>query len=435
MHVVIMIGSMGAAGAWRRPGNWINQFSFDRYAQLGRWAESAKVDALFVADTVELAPSQVRSGGPVGKPEPLTLLSAVAAVTQHVGLIGTASTTFSEPYNVARQFASLDHLSKGRSGWNIVTSVGGGRNFGPERLTDHEQRYVRAEEHVQIVKRLWDSWRDDAIVADRKAGVYVNPDAIRPIGFHGQHFQVEGPLNLPRPPQGRPVLVQAGASEAGRQFAATHAEVIFISNQNLEYLQNFYADMKRRVSERGRDPNHVKILVGVSPIIAPTETEALALRDELADLVNYSDAIPSLEVTLGGISLSGLSLDSHIPPEMLPSESVGGMGQGQYGNYRKLALEERLTIRQLLRVRATSRAGHWAPVGSPEQLADQLEARIKARACDGYVVNPPYMPEGFELFVNGVLPILRRRGLFRSDYDGATLRDHFGLTRPASLGA
>ena len=435
MHVVIMIGSMGAAGAWRRPGNWINQFSFDRYAQLGRWAESAKVDALFVADTVELAPSQVRSGGPVGKPEPLTLLSAVAAVTQHVGLIGTASTTFSEPYNVARQFASLDHLSKGRSGWNIVTSVGGGRNFGPERLTDHEQRYVRAEEHVQIVKRLWDSWRDDAIVADRKAGVYVKPDAIRPIGFHGQHFQVEGPLNLPRPPQGRPVLVQAGASEAGRQFAATHAEVIFISNQNLEYLQNFYADMKRRVSERGRDPNHVKILVGVSPIIAPTETEALALRDELADLVNYSDAIPSLEVTLGGISLSGLSLDSHIPPEMLPSESVGGMGQGQYGNYRKLALEERLTIRQLLRVRATSRAGHWAPVGSPEQLADQLEARIKARACDGYVVNPPYMPEGFELFVNGVLPILRRRGLFRSDYDGATLRDHFGLTRPASLGA
>lgn len=435
MHVVIMIGSMGAAGAWRRPGNWINQFSFDRYAQLGRWAESAKVDALFVADTVELAPSQVRSGGPVGKPEPLTLLSAVAAVTQHVGLIGTASTTFSEPYNLARQFASLDHLSKGRSGWNIVTSVGGGRNFGPERLTDHEQRYVRAEEHVQIVKRLWDSWRDDAIVADRKAGVYVNPDAIRPIGFHGQHFQVEGPLNLPRPPQGRPVLVQAGASEAGRQFAATHAEVIFISNQNLEYLQNFYADMKRRVSERGRDPNHVKILVGVSPIIAPTETEALALRDELADLVNYSDAIPSLEVTLGGISLSGLSLDSHIPPEMLPSESVGGMGQGQYGNYRKLALEERLTIRQLLRVRATSRAGHWAPVGSPEQLADQLEARIKARACDGYVVNPPYMPEGFELFVNGVLPILRRRGLFRSDYDGATLRDHFGLTRPASLGA
>jgi len=430
-----MIGSMGAAGAWRRPGNWINQFSFDRYAQLGRWAESAKVDALFVADTVELAPSQVRSGGPVGKPEPLTLLSAVAAVTQHVGLIGTASTTFSEPYNVARQFASLDHLSKGRSGWNIVTSVGGGRNFGPERLTDHEQRYVRAEEHVQIVKRLWDSWRDDAIVADRKAGVYVNPDAIRPIGFHGQHFQVEGPLNLPRPPQGRPVLVQAGASEAGRQFAATHAEVIFISNQNLEYLQNFYADMKRRVSERGRDPNHVKILVGVSPIIAPTETEALALRDELADLVNYSDAIPSLEVTLGGISLSGLSLDSHIPPEMLPSESVGGMGQGQYGNYRKLALEERLTIRQLLRVRATSRAGHWAPVGSPEQLADQLEARIKARACDGYVVNPPYMPEGFELFVNGVLPILRRRGLFRSDYDGATLRDHFGLTRPDSLGA
>ena len=435
MHVVIMIGSMGAAGAWRRPGNWINQFSFDRYAHLGRWAESAKVDALFVADTVELAPSQVRSGGPVGKPEPLTLLSAVAAVTQHVGLIGTASTTFSEPYNVARQFASLDHLSKGRSGWNIVTSVGGGRNFGPERLTDHEQRYVRAEEHVQIVKRLWDSWRDDAIVADRKAGVYVNPDAIRPIGFHGQHFQVEGPLNLPRPPQGRPVLVQAGASEAGRQFAATHAEVIFISNQNLEYLQNFYADMKRRVSERGRDPNHVKILVGVSPIIAPTETEALALRDQLADLVNYSDAIPSLEVTLGGISLSGLSLDSHIPPEMLPSESVGGMGQGQYGNYRKLALEERLTIRQLLRVRATSRAGHWAPVGSPEQLADQLEARIKARACDGYVVNPPYMPEGFELFVNGVLPILRRRGLFRSDYDGATLRDHFGLTRPASLGA
>ena len=434
MHVVIMIGSMGTAGAWRRSGNWLNQFSFENYAQLGRWAESGKVDALFVADTVELAPSQVSSGGAVGKLEPLTLLSAISAVTQNVGLIGTASTTFTEPYNVARQFASLDHLSKGRSGWNIVTSVGGGRNFGPERLADHEQRYARAEEYVQIVKGLWDSWRDDAIVADRNAGVYAKADAIRPIGFRGQHFQVEGPLNLPRPPQGRPVLVQAGASEAGRQFAAAHAEVIFISNQNLDFLQQFYADMKRRIGQRGRDPNHVKILMGVSPIIAPTEGESIALRDELADLVNYSAAIPSLEVTLG-VSLSGLGLDSHIPPELLQSDSVGGMGQGQYDNYRKLALEEKLTIRELLRVRATSRAGHWTPVGSPEQLADQLEARIKARACDGFVFNPPYMPQGFELLINGVLPILRRRGLFRSEYDGPTLRDHFGLTRPPALGA
>ena len=434
MHVIIMIGSMGAAGAWRRPGNWINQFSFEKYAHLARLAESGKVDALFVADTVELAPSQVSSGGPVGKPEPLTLLSAVSAVTQSIGLIGTASTTFTEPYNVARQFASLDHLSKGRSGWNIVTSVGGGRNFGPERLSDHEQRYVRADEHVQIVKKLWDSWRDDAIVVDRNTGIYAKADAIHPIGFRGQHFQVEGPLNLPRPPQGRPVLVQAGASEVGRQFAATHAEVVFISNQNLEFSRSFYADMKRRAVEQGRDPKHIKILVGVSPIIAPTEAEAIALRDELADLVNYSDAIPSLEVTLG-VSLSGLSLDSHIPPDLLPSEALGGMGQGQYGNYRKLAVEDRLTIRELLRVRAMSRAGHWAPVGSPEQLADQLEARIKARACDGFVFNPPYMPQAFELLVNEVLPILRRRGLFRSEYDGPTLRDHFGLPRPPSPGA
>ena len=434
MHVIIMIGSMGAAGAWRRPGNWINQFSFEKYAHLARLAESGKVDALFVADTVELAPSQVSSGGPVGKPEPLTLLSAVSAVTQSIGLIGTASTTFTEPYNVARQFASLDHLSKGRSGWNIVTSVGGGRNFGPERLSDHEQRYVRADEHVRIVKKLWDSWRDDAIVVDRNTGIYAKADAIHPIGFRGQHFQVEGPLNLPRPPQGRPVLVQAGASEVGRQFAATHAEVVFISNQNLEFSRSFYADMKRRAVEQGRDPKHIKILVGVSPIIAPTEAEAIALRDELADLVNYSDAIPSLEVTLG-VSLSGLSLDSHIPPDLLPSEALGGMGQGQYGNYRKLAVEDRLTIRELLRVRAMSRAGHWAPVGSPEQLADQLEARIKARACDGFVFNPPYMPQAFELLVNEVLPILRRRGLFRSEYDGPTLRDHFGLPRPPSPGA
>lgn len=429
MHVVIMIGSMGTAGAWRRPGNWIDQFSFEKYTQLGKWAESGKIDALFVADTVELAPSQVKSGGPVGKPEPLTLLSALSAVTERVGLIGTASTTFSEPYNVARQFASLDLLSKGRAGWNIVTSVGGARNFGPERLTDHEQRYVRADEHVRIVKDLWDSWRDDAVVLDKANGIYANADAIRPIGFRGEHFQVEGPLNLPRPPQGRPVLIQAGASETGRQFAATHAEVIFISNQNLEYLQQFYADMKRRVREIGRNPEQVKILTGVSPIIAATETKALTLRDELADLVNYNEAIPSLEVTLG-ISLAGLGLDSGIPPELLPSEALGGMGQGQYGNYRKLALEEKLTIRELLRVRATSRAGHWTPVGTPEQLADQLEARLKARACDGFVFNPPYMPEGFELLINGVLPILRTRGLFRSDYNGATLRDHFGLPRP-----
>lgn len=435
MHIAIMIGSMGAAGAWRRPGNWTDQLSIEEYSQLAKWAEGGKVDALFIADISELSVSQVRSGEPVGKLEPLTLLSAVSALTRHVGLIGTVSTTFTEPYNVARQFASLDHLSKGRAGWNIVTSVGGGQNFGPEGLSGHEQRYVRAEEHVQIVKRLWDSWRDDALVLDKNSGVYAKADAIRPIGFRGEHFQVEGPLNIPRPPQGRPVLVQAGASETGRQFAAAHADVIFTSNQNIGYVQEFYADMKRRVRERGRDPDHVKILMGASPVIAPTEAEAFALRNELADLVNYSATIPNLESVFGGISLAGLSLDSRIPPELLPSDSIGGMGQGQYSNYRKLALEEKLTIRELLRVRAMSRAGHWTPVGSPEQLADQLEARVNAGACDGFVFNPPYMPEGFELLVNGVLPILRRRGLFRSEYEGPTLRDHFGLPRPVSHAA
>lgn len=432
MHVVIMIGTMGSAGAWRRPGNWIDQLSIENYAQIGAWADSGKVDALFVADLSELSASQVRSGEPIGKLEPVTLLSALAGLTLHVGLIGTVSTTYTEPYNVARQFASLDHLSKGRSGWNIVTSTGGGQNFGPERVTGHEQRYARAEEHVQIVKRLWDSWRDDALSGDRNTGIYAKADAIRPIGFHGQHFHVEGPLNIPRPPQGRPVLVQAGASETGRQFAAAHADVIFISNQNFEFVRQFYADMKRRVREGGRNPDHVRILMGCAPLVAPTEAAAFALRDELADLVNYTEAIPNLESAFGGVSLSGLSLDSRIPPELLPSDSIGGMGQGQYANYRKLALEDKLTIRELLRVRATSRAGHWTPVGSPEQLADQLQARVEARACDGFVFNPPYMPQGFDLLVNGVLPVLRRRGLFRSEYEGRTLRDHFGLPRPHS---
>ena len=314
LHLNLFIQSRGHHEAsWRHPlASPLPLTDVRFYQDVARRAEAGLFDSIFLADQLALGNDVARAGRTWL--EPITTLAALAGATRRIGLIATASTTYTEPYNLARQFASLDHLSKGRSGWNIVTSTGGGQNFGPERVTGHEQRYARAEEHVQIVKRLWDSWRDDALSGDRNTGIYAKADAIRPIGFHGQHFHVEGPLNIPRPPQGRPVLVQAGASETGRQFAAAHADVIFISNQNFEFVRQFYADMKRRVREGGRNPDHVRILMGCAPLVAPTEAAAFALRDELAELVNYTEAIPNLESAFGGVSLSGLSLDSRIPP-------------------------------------------------------------------------------------------------------------------------
>jgi FMN-dependent oxidoreductase (nitrilotriacetate monooxygenase family) len=431
MNLGILIGGVGNhQGAWRRPNSRVEEVaSLSLFADLAAWAERAKLDTLFIADGLTLQLDRLRSS-PFGHLEPVTLLSAIAARTSHIGLIPSVSTTFSEPYNVARQLASLDRISGGRAGWNIVTSAWGEINFGGQALPSHAARYARAVEYVDVVTALWDSWSDDAIVIDRAGGVYAEPDRVRKINFAGSHFRVEGPLNVPRSVQGRPVLAQAGSSNDGKDFAARYAEVVFTAQQTVAESQAFYADLKARVAAQGRDPDLVKILPGVSPIVAPTEAEAHRLADELRELIDIEIGLERLSKQLGGVDLSGLELDRPIPPEILPEvETVEGR-QSRYGVFKELAVTERFSLRRLIEMEVSS-SGHWVTVGAPEQIADRLQERFEQRGADGFILLPSYIPEGFELLVDAVVPILRKRGLFRTEYDGPTLRDHLGLAHPA----
>ncbi|MCE0762415.1 NtaA/DmoA family FMN-dependent monooxygenase [Pseudonocardia kujensis] len=278
--------------------------------------------------------------------------------------------------------------------------------------------------------KLWDSWSDDAIVADRAGGTYARPERVQRIDHVGLHFHVEGPLNVPRGPQGRPVLVQAGSSPDGKAFAARHAEVVFTAQQTPEDSRDFYRDLKARVAAAGRDPEKVLILPGVSPIVAPTETEARALAKELRELINVEIGLERLQKQLGGVDLSGLDLDGTIPPEILPPvETVQGR-QSRYGVFKELAVTEGYSIRRLIEMEVSS-SGHWVPVGAPEQIADLLIERFTGGGSDGFVLLPSYLPEGVRLLTDAVVPILRDRGLFRRDYEGATLRENLGLDRPS----
>jgi FMN-dependent oxidoreductase (nitrilotriacetate monooxygenase family) len=435
MNLAVLIGGVGNhQGAWRRPNSRVEEVtSLSLFADLARWAERGKIDALFIADGLSLETQRLK-GGPFGHLEPITLLSAIAARTEHIGLIASVSTTFSEPYNVARQFASLDHISKGRAAWNIVTSAWGETNFGGRPLPSHAERYRRAEEYVAAITALWDSWADDAIAIDRAGGVYAEPSRVQPINFTGEHFRIQGPLNVPRSPQGRPVLVQAGSSDDGKDFAARHAEIVFTAQQTLGSSQAFYADLKARVQALGRDPDKVKILPGVSPIIASTETEALKLAKELRELINVEVGLERLQKQLGGVDLSGVEIDGPIPPEILPEVHTVQGRQSRYGVFKQLAVESKLTVRELIEIEVSS-SGHWVTVGAPEQIADRLEERYRQGASDGFVLLPSYIPEGFQLLAEGLIPTLQQRGLFKSEYTGTTLRHHFGLARPGPRAA
>ncbi|WP_281689745.1 LLM class flavin-dependent oxidoreductase [Pseudonocardia thermophila] len=431
MRLGMLIGGVGNhQGAWRRPESRVEEItSLSLFTDLAHWAEAAKIDALFMADGLTLETQRIKAG-PYGHLEPVTLLSALAARTERIGFIGSVSTTFTEPYNLARQMASLDHISGGRAAWNIVTSAWGEVNFGVP-LPSHADRYVRAAEFVEVVTALWDSWADDAVLADRAGGTYALPERVRRIDHVGEHFRVEGPLNVPRSPQGRPVLVQAGSSADGKNFAARYAEVVFTAQQTLADSQAFYRDLKARVAKAGRDPEKVKILPGVSPIVAPTEAEAQALATELRELINVEVGLERLQKQLGGVDLSGLDLDGTIPPELLPPiETVQGR-QSRYGVFKELAVTEKYSIRRLIEMEVSS-SGHWVPIGSPEQIADLLTERFTQRGCDGFVLLPAYIPEGVQLLTDAVIPILRERGLFREEYEGVTLRENLGLDRPAA---
>ncbi|MCP2292507.1 LLM class flavin-dependent oxidoreductase [Nocardia amikacinitolerans] len=418
--------------AWRHPQSRPDRiYDATYYQEIGRTAEAAKLDAVFFADGPALRTSVEHNAAP--GLEPITLLTAIAAATTHLGLIATASTTYYEPYNLARLFSSLDHISGGRAGWNIVTTGtdSAAANFGLDRHPDHTERYARAREFVDAVVALWDSWEDDAILLDQAAGIYADPDKIHRIDFEGEYLRVRGPFNAARTPQGYPVLVQAGASNEGRSFAGRYAEAIFTAHQRLTDAQAFYADIKAKAREFGRDPGQVKILPGISPFIGDTEADAKRLEREFNELTVPEYGLAQLE-SIAGKSLRHLALD-----ELVPVEEFDGAGdvtdnaQSRLQVVAGIVRRDRPTLRGLLHRLAGAR-GHRVFAGTPEQVADTIEEWFRHGAADGFNVMPPYYPGGLEVFTSTVVPILQERGLFRTEYTGTTLRDHFGLARPES---
>ncbi|MBD3915461.1 LLM class flavin-dependent oxidoreductase [Nocardioides hwasunensis] len=399
------------------------------FVRLAQTAERGLLDSVFFADSPALIGEVGRR--PAGALEPTVLLTAMGAATSHIGLIATASTSYNDPFNLARRFSTLDHVSGGRAGWNIVTTatLEAARNFGLEELPAHADRYRRAREFVEVATKLWDSWEDDAILADKAAGRWGDTCRVHPIDHVGQHFRVAGPLNLPRSPQGRPVLVQAGSSEDGRDFAAQHAEAIFTAQQTLEDAQDFYADIKARAVTFGRDPGRLLVLPGIVPAIGSTEAEARALEEELDELILPEYARRQLARTLR-VAPERLALDEQLPDELPDEDQIEG-AKSRYTLIVTLARRERLTVRELIG-RLGGGRGHRTFSGTPEQVADAIEHWFTSGAADGFNVMPPALPSGLDAFVDHVVPILRSRGLFRTEYTGSTLRDHYGLDRPVS---
>jgi FMN-dependent oxidoreductase (nitrilotriacetate monooxygenase family) len=400
------------------------------YQELAQKAEAAKFDAIFFADGPSL-PENVRYSSRV-RFEPITWLTAIAAATQKIGLIGTASTTYNEPYNLARLFASLDHISGGRAGWNIVTTsdAGAAHNFGLPEHPPHGERYEKAREFLNVVTRLWDSWEDDALVADPQSGVFADADKVHRIDHVGKHYRVRGPLNVSRSPQGRPVYVQAGSSEDGRSFAAQFAEAIFTAHQTLASAQEFYSDIKTRAVALGRRPDHLRILPGISPFLGSTEAEAKRLEEEIDDLIQPAASLDQLKRMIG-VDLSGYDLDGPVPRHIIDTNGPKGLAS-RFQLVVDIVDRENPTIRQLIRRLAGAR-GHRVVVGTPEHVANEIQTWFEQGAADGFNVMPPYLTGGFDSFVAEVVPILRRRGLFRHEYSGSTLRDHYGLPRPESV--
>lgn len=360
-----------------------------------------------------------------GKLEPTTLLAALATVTSDIGLIATASTSFNEPYAVARRFASIDHISGGRAGWNVVTSAGNqeARNFGMDGLPEHDDRYARAEEFVDVVKALWDSWEDGAILRDKQSGRYFDPAKFHQLQHQGKYFKVAGPLNIARPPQGHPVIVQAGGSPAGRGLSARTADMVFTAQNSLKSAQEFYADMKGRVASFGRNPDHVAVLPSVQLMVRSTEAEAKLAAEELLELI----PAPLAKSTLG--MQLGCDLSDYSEDDRLPDIEMTNGGQWVQQQIIKMAHDEKLTIGQLARKVAVSRAS-YSQAGTPEQIADYCEEWFSNGAADGFSLSPNYLPGSLADFVDQVVPILQQRGLFRTEYEGATLRDNLGLPRP-----
>lgn len=417
-------------GAWRYPGAFPDaNFNFAHMKRFAQKLEHGKFDAFFMADhlaVLNMPMDALKRSHTVTSFEPFTLLSALAMVTQNLGLAATGSTTFDEPYHVARRFASLDHLSGGRAAWNIVTTSNpdAALNFGMDDHMEHGERYRRAREFYDVVTGLWDSWADDAFIRDVEHGIYFDPDKLHVLNHKGEHLSVRGPLNIARPVQGWPVIVQAGASEPGRQLAAETAEAVFTAQANLVAGQKFYADVKGRMEKAGRARDDMKIMPACFVVVGDSVEEAHGKRARLDSLVDYANAIASLSIALGH-DASRFDPDAPLPD--IPESNASKSARDGVIN---LARRENLTVRQL-----AQRLGGFnglSMVGTPKTIADEMEEWLESEGSDGFTVMFPYLPGGLDDFVDKVVPELQRRGIFRREYEGTTLRENLGLKRPGN---
>lgn len=433
MHLGAFLYGVGHhLAAWRHPAS--DPVAYTQLQTLQSWAriaEAAKFDAIFFADNIGLpdAPAQTLARNALPHVfDPLLVQSALVGVTERIGLVATVSTTYLPPYHLARKFATLDHLSAGRSGWNLVTSGSDfeARAFGLPHQLEHAQRYQIAHEYVKVVKGLWDTWEDDAFVHDKAENRFFEPSKLHRVNHQGLKFNVQGGLQAPRPPQGYPVLVQAGSSESGQDLAAATAEVVFTAQQTVDDARAFYRSLKGRLPAWGRSPEQLKILPGVSPFVGRSEQEAREKFEQLQDLIDPVLGVGLISAFLGGVDLSGYPLDGPFPADL----PVGEGWKSRHELFNALARRENLTLRDLYKRVATGR-GHWTVVGTPESIADQLEHWFKTEAADGFNILSPTLPQGLQDFAGLVIPELQRRGLFRTEYTGRTLREHLGLPRPA----
>ncbi|MGV2103858.1 LLM class flavin-dependent oxidoreductase [Rhizobium sp. 21-4511-3d] len=418
--------------AWRHPDAQADAGSnFAHYVELAQLAERGKFDLIFMADGVGTRGTDIEALSRtatryVAQFEPITLLSALAAVTRNIGFVATASTSYNEPYHIARKFASLDHISGGRAGWNLVTSSSEheAHNFGRDEHYAHGERYERAEEFADVVTGLWDTWEEGAFPRDKQSGLYFDPDKQHVLNHKGKFFKVRGPLNVARSPQGHPVLVQAGSSEPGKELAARTAEVVFTAHQTFEEARTFYADLKGRLRKYGRHADDLKVMPGIFPVVGRTIAEAEEKFEQIQELIHPVVGLALLSGMTGGVDLSAHPLDGPVPalPETNASKSRQRL-------LLDLAHRENLTIRQLY-LRIAGARGHRQIVGTPAQIADEMQHWFTGGAADGFNIMPPHLPVGLRDFVDLVLPELRRRGLFRNEYEGTTLRQNLGLRTP-----
>ena len=414
--------------AWRHPDVAPDPLDVQQYIQIAQTAEKACFDTLFIADSLAVFDStEAHKMARSNYFDPVTLLSMLSAVTKHIGLIATATTSYNHPYHIARQFASLDHLSVGRAGWNLVTSDAANEaaNFDRTLHFSHQERYLRAREFYQVVEGLWNSWEDDAFIYDKPNGQVYSPEKMHPLNHQGKYFQVKGPLNIARSPQGKPVVVQAGSSEDGKSLAAATADVVFTAQPTMEKAQQFYRDVKQRLSAHGRTQDSLKIMPGMLLVTGHSQAEAEEKYQQFQQLVLPEVGIALLGRMLGNFDLSGYPQDGPLPE--LPLSDSGQ--QSRQAILRAIAEKENLTLAEL-GLRIAGGRGHYSVVGTPQKIADELQCWFEEYAADGFNIMVPHLPAGLEDIAQFVVPELQRRGLFRQSYQGKTLRSHLGLPPP-----